>query len=405
MAKKRKGHGGAFGNANKAAKQDDTKSAEAAPEVAAAAGSTAAASGTAAADAPEAAAVLACHGKAIPTPTAQSVTEKFCMKSSLGVPFLVVSESRQLVDGVPKPTPDEWKELESLCSAIVKQWSSRGAVILADFEGDMMGFEGELVSAAFQRTFAIDPKSLRPLPSPGICRDLGLLIDLGCKGSLALVKRVMESDGLSKLIWGADGDVTALRYSPAPRPLDIHSVSVVDAQLAFSTEKRRLGMAAMLEQLPPESIAGLPAKDVIDFNTAHARNRRALALPLSREVARYAVDDLHRLDAILRSKKPSGTNNGAYAQAHSHTMGFISRMLSSPAAVSADKLRQYAKMLKRDEGVRRLAIAVRVKRHLLAVRHIASVSHGEEFAELEGEVDKALAAESVSIPPDLGFAV
>merc|ERR1712086_166311 len=103
-------------------------------------------------------------------------------------------------------------------------------------------------------------------------------------------------------------------------------------------------------------------------------------------VARYAVDDLHRLDAILRSKKPSGTNNGAYAQAHSHTMGFISRMLSSPAAVSADKLRQYAKMLKRDEGVRRLAIVVRVKRHLLAVRHIASVSHGEEFAELEGEV-------------------
>merc|ERR1719510_2208933 len=97
----------------------------------------------------------------------------------------------------------------------------------------------------------------------------------------------METTAITKMIWGADGDVASLRYGPPAAPLNISSAQVVDVQLAFSTPSRRLAMAKTLER------------------------------PLPTQVATYAMDDLHRLDLVLQHQRPSG--NAGYMQALSVT--------------------------------------------------------------------------------------
>eukprot|EP00928_Gymnodinium_smaydae_P016791 TRINITY_DN16356_c0_g2_i2.p1 TRINITY_DN16356_c0_g2~~TRINITY_DN16356_c0_g2_i2.p1 ORF type:complete len:413 (+),score=102.58 TRINITY_DN16356_c0_g2_i2:241-1479(+) len=327
----------------------------------------------------------------------------FCIKSSLNVPFLLVSD-RALVRGHQAPNAEEWHEILALCGEIVKQWDTRCAAVLADFEGELMGFEGELLTATFQRTFAVDPKSMRTMPSNETCREMGFLVDMRCSEGVELVRRVMESEAVAKLIWGADGDLTSLRYTPARAPLAIQPTRVVDVQLAYSTPERRLGMAKMLARLPEESIAGLPAKNSIDFNSAHSQNRRALALPLNADFAAYAVDDIHRLDAVLRHQRPAG---GSYSQAQSQTASLLALLLRNPASVASAKLKQYAGNLNRKWGIERLLVAVRVKRHLGCCSRVLESADAEslraQFAKLEEEVDQILLDETVQIPEDLAF--
>jgi len=398
MAKKRKAPGscgGAFGNGAKARKLEGTTTASA-PE------------GTPEGTKPPAVVKVSEQAAApskVGPPLSRVKSGAFCLKSSLGVPFLVVSEGldgRSLVGSVPCPSAEEFKELLALCGDLVKQWDSRGAAVLADFEGEFTGLEGELVSAAFQRTFAVDPKSSRPMTAGGTCRDMGLLIDLRCSAGVDLTKRIMESEALLKVIWGADGDVASLKYTPAPKPLDIDSANVVDAQLAFSSQEKRLGMAKMLERVPAKLLEKLPQKNSLDFDTPHAANRRALGLPLSDQDATYAVDDLHRLDGILQTQKPA---TGTFALAQSHTSSLNSLILHNIAGASSDKLRKHEAMLKRNAGKRRLCSAVRIKRQLLALRFFIKENVGffAEFAALEADVDQILAGEGVAIPPDLSF--
>mmetsp|Transcript_128071 Transcript_128071/g.410451 ORF Transcript_128071/g.410451 Transcript_128071/m.410451 type:complete len:532 (-) Transcript_128071:57-1652(-) len=353
-----------------------------------------------------------------PPPAASRVRDgAFCVRSSLGVPFLVVSD-RGLVSGLPTPSPEEWKELLALCSDLTKQWESRGAVVLSDFEGEFMGIEGELVSASFQRSLCLDPQGLRPLPAgSAVSRDMGLLVDFRCEAGVALAKRIMESDSLCKAIWGADGDVSSLRYTPVTRPLGVQSANVLDVQLAYSDVGKRLSMANMLKRLPPKSVAGLPDKVAaggMDFTAAQARHRRALELPMAAAVVQYAVDDLHRLEAVLRTQKPAGGN---YLQARSRSSAVVSAILKSPAGLSTEKLRAYGEKLKKSTGEQRLAIAVRTKRHLLALRHllaaagsdeattvgIIALAAGAQYANLEDDADRVLAEASVSVPTDLAF--
>ena len=85
--------------------------------------------------------------------------------------------------------------------------------------------------------------------------------------------------------------------------------------MAFD-DRVRIGMAKMLESVPVEIQAGLPTKQAqIDWDSFHCENRRALALPLNPQKALYAVDDLHRIAAILGSKQPSNS----YQQAYHHS--------------------------------------------------------------------------------------
>eukprot|EP00928_Gymnodinium_smaydae_P016792 TRINITY_DN16356_c0_g2_i3.p1 TRINITY_DN16356_c0_g2~~TRINITY_DN16356_c0_g2_i3.p1 ORF type:complete len:490 (+),score=94.95 TRINITY_DN16356_c0_g2_i3:62-1531(+) len=190
----------------------------------------------------------------------------------------------------------------------------------------------------------------------------------------------------------------------ARAPLAIQPTRVVDVQLAYSTPERRLGMAKMLARLPEESIAGLPAKNSIDFNSAHSQNRRALALPLNADFAAYAVDDIHRLDAVLRHQRPAG---GSYSQAQSQTASLLALLLRNPASVASAKLKQYAGNLNRKWGIERLLVAVRVKRHLGCCSRVLESADAEslraQFAKLEEEVDQILLDETVQIPEDLAF--
>lgn len=331
--------------------------------------------------------------------TSKVKTGAFCVKSSLGVPFLVVSDCN-LVSGVPMPSNDEWKELLAISHNVVKQWDAKGgSVILADFEGEQTGLEGELISAAFQRTWAISPKGLKQMPCKGASRSMGLLVDLRSVAGAALAKRIMESD-YSKIIWGADGDVASLHYSPVHSPLRIKSSQVIDAQLAFSSQKQRLSMSNMLKRLPVESLAGLPYKESIDFTTPHAFNRRALHTPLSLEEAKYAIDDLHRLDVVLINEKPA---SGSYLSAASQSSAMVSLILHNVAGSSTTKLQHYEGMLNRKLGLEKQSIAVRIKRHLIALRGHGMEACSKDFVALEDEVDKILKESGVCIPDDLSF--
>lgn len=332
----------------------------------------------------------------------------FNTKSSLGVSFVAISNRRFLAEGPAEtPTAEEWAELLAFGTGTVNLWEKKGAVVLADFEGEFTGMEGELVSAVFQRTLSLEPSALRPIPASGPCRDTGLLVDMRCAEGVALVKQVMESDAITKVIWGADGDVTSLRYTPTSSPHAIHSARVADAQLAYSHPGRRLGMAKALEKLPATISASLPAKAAMDFETPHSSNSRALPLPLSKLAASYAVDDVHRLDILLRNLVP---REGGYVQCMDRTGVFIAGLVKSPTASSLEKLRQYQGMMEQKKGVQRQAYAVRAKRHILAFRISVPDFHEsglketvDKFAEIEADADKILSEAGVVIPKDLSF--
>jgi len=335
----------------------------------------------------------------------------FTAKSSLGVPFLVLSE-RDFVAGRRPPSREEWQGLQRTAATLVSFWVQRNAVVLADFEGEMPGIGGELCCAAFQRNLAIEPKGLRQLQSQGFCRDMGLLIDLRCVEGVGLVRQIMESPAITKMIWGADGDVASLRYGPPAAPFSISSAQVVDVQLAFSTPSRRLAMAKMLERLPSEAKpVDLPSKDAaIDFTRSHAFNRRALQLPLPTQVATYAMDDLHRLDLVLQHQRPSG--NAGYMQALNVTDALHCVLFQKPVVYCSDQLRRWHVTLHKITGLGRQMKAVQIKRTMMALKRcvpadkIATQLAGTELAELqaiEADADKALAEVDVIIPDDLSL--
>merc|ERR1719188_1020570 len=109
-----------------------------------------------------------------------------------------------------------------------------------------MGVEGELVSAAFQRTWTVERSSLTKIAGKG-SEEMGVMFDFRVLEAVAIVKRIMEAPTLCKAIWGADGDVSSLRFTPASDPLRIVSVNVLDVQLAYSEPGKRLAMSKMLE--------------------------------------------------------------------------------------------------------------------------------------------------------------
>jgi len=336
---------------------------------------------------------------------------EFTARSSLGVPFLVLSNT-EFVAGQRAPSQAEWQGLQRTAATLISFWVQRSAVVLADFEGEMPGIGGELICATFQRNLAIDPKSLQQVKCQGIGRDMGLLIDLRCSEGVDLVRQVMESSAITKMIWGADGDVASLRYGPPAAPFSISSVQVVDVQLAFSTPTRRLGMAKMMERLPSEILpVDLPSKNAcIDFSRNHAFNRRALQLPLPTQVAAYAMDDLHRLDLVLQHQRPSG--NAGYVQALNATDALHCVLFQKPVVYCSDQLRRWHATLQKITGLGRQMKAVQIKRTMMALKRcvpvdkIATQLAGTEvleFQAIEADADKVLAEVGVIVPDDLSL--
>merc|ERR1719181_41309 len=81
------------------------------------------------------------------------------MRSSLEVPFFVVSDT-ELVEGVPGLPRHDFEELISWLDSIVDALEAERVVLLADFEGEMTGFGGELVTAAFLPTSVLNRQDL-----------------------------------------------------------------------------------------------------------------------------------------------------------------------------------------------------------------------------------------------------
>lgn len=231
---------------------------------------------------------------------------------------------------------------------------------------------------------------------------MGLLLDLRCLGCLPILRAIMEAPHILKLMWGADGDCISLLYQQMPIPLNIDAQGVIDLQLAFSTDlSRRLGMGRMLDQVPATLTAGLPEKEQIDWDAAHCQNRRALRLPMSSRDVAYAVDDLHRIEVILRSRRPP---SGSYAEARNASWQVLQGIRGDPMGL--DVLQKDFQWFERLQGVKRMVCAVKIMRHLTSLRlrrDIDATRLPEYVLEVEMILKAELEGAGVEVSPSLKF--
>lgn len=342
------------------------------------------------------------------TASTPSQLKEFIMESSLGCPFLVLSEG-QFVEGVRAPTPEEFDALLVFAEAFAMGLELKHATLIADFEGELPGFGGVLTTAQFQLTSTLDPDELvpRPVPRGQLFRSPGVLVDLRNERCIGFVRHLMESPAITKVIWGAINDCQGLLYQKRPVSLCIDPSCVVDVQLAYSGGRNRMGMAAMLQDVRQELLEGIPDKEQIDWDAFHSRNEQALQFPLQRSHALYAVDDMHRIEAIIGSKSPPG---GTYAGALDATENNL--RLWRADVLCLGTLRERRERLERLEGARKMTKAVETMRHVIALRATIDASAGsltlsaedEAFvAEAQDAAGEILREAEVVVPEDLSF--
>jgi len=227
------------------------------------------------------------------------------------------------------------------------------------------------------------------------------LIDVRTSSCVDILKCIMESPRILKVMWGADGDCQSLMYQTAPVPLQVQPASVLDVQLAFSTPVRRLGMKHMLEAVPKELLLNMPEKEQIDWDTPHSLNARALPFPLSSRDAAYAMDDVLRIEAILRSQAAPG---GSYVCARASTDAILEEIRGDPCGLKA--LQTKFQWFQRYIGLKKTVAAVGLKRHILALRARGAELGDQEalVSNIEDIVAVQLLASKVVVPADLSFA-
>mmetsp|Transcript_9105 Transcript_9105/g.12919 ORF Transcript_9105/g.12919 Transcript_9105/m.12919 type:complete len:224 (-) Transcript_9105:712-1383(-) len=221
------------------------------------------------------------------------------------------------------------------------------------------------------------------------------------------MKKIMESSKIQKLIWGADGDLASLRHQcclkAAQAKFDaIHSKNVVDVQLGFSTESRRLGMSTMLNRLPYGATSSLPFKVCKSMYEPFGYNKRTLPLPMTHDLALYAVDDLHRIEIILENKCPV---NGSFRSAKQSTERFITSLDTKTYPVhDIQRERGY---FSRKYGSKRREKAVwiyRASRHVeLAFPDTLSKEELHVLENAKESMEPELSQNSVIIPDNLAF--
>jgi hypothetical protein len=277
--------------------------------------------------------------------------------------------------------------------------------------GENMGWGGELVTAQFLVTGALDNETLARTGHENSNERTGLFIDARYPQGAELVRMIMESEHLTKLIWGADGDLVSLRHQgclPVAAAMfeSIRSTNVIDVQLGFSDETKRLGMARMIERVPSSNptLRRLPSKELSPtFYSSFGKNKRCFPLPLSNELALYSVDDLHRIEVILQTRDPDVRN---FTAAKTLTLKIISS-LESPSSSVVRWVARERQHFGKKYGSKKQEKAVQLAR---AVRHAelafgASLS-GSDKRDLDSAlklVTIALDANGVDIPSDLSF--
>jgi len=334
------------------------------------------------------------------------VISRSFFRSSLGCPFVAVSDT-QLVEAVRPPSSDaESRQLVAAVTRIIDFYEATSAVLIADFEGEMLGYGGELITGAFVPTSSVEPGSLRKLATnQPVHENQGLLIDMRGSSGIELVRRIMESRAITKLIWGADSDISSLRFQAFPREVGVQPHGVVDVQLAFSSPTWRLGLARALETVSrngqSEITSALPDKKGLDFDTPHSKNRRALVLPLGELEARYAADDLHRIEAVLRGSTPE---TGAYLQAKAVSDQVAANLAADPAGFR--KLQTDLDWFQTLVGHKRDKRAVEITRHVMSVRarRLQLEPAQEQYMDQAlVSVEQTLRDAGIVIPADLSF--
>jgi len=326
----------------------------------------------------------------------------FITYSSVRCPFLVISQAG-LIEGIRAPSASELSTLLQLLVAYAQGCEAARSFLLADFEGEMLGYCGELSTAAVLATPVLD-QLLRPVSLQRTHFPLGLLLDLRSRACIDAFRPLMESPKIMKVMWGADADFESLIHQEIPIHLKIEPQAVTDIQLAFSSGDRRLGMARMLERLPSNLVAALPDKKQIDWHAFHSQNRRALHLPMSIMEATYAMDDLHRIEAILATQRPK---ESSYEAARQTTEEVLAEVKADPCGWKS--LERNESFYYKSLGVRKLSCAVRLVRHSMALSW--REKHGlidlgdkkEKAMQIQKRAASELANAGVVIPEDLSF--
>lgn len=337
----------------------------------------------------------------------KSVIARATVKSSWGQSFLAVS-MLPFASGVDPPSSVDSAQLIASATRIVDYWKRQNAIILTDFEGEMPGWGGELTVAQFLPTAAInadlDPMHLEGEPRNDVnLWGYGLLVDMRTPETMALVRRIMQSRSLTKLIWGCDGDLTSLRFQRSLPGGKTVGRNVIDIQLAYSELPCRLGMATMLTRVPLSIQEGLPRKGQNDYSP-HAMNKRVWHFPMLPELQLYAMDDLHRIECILRSQTPQ---EGSYYGAKRQTTQWLIELPKPSCAVEwIMRALSYRARNGMHDDARHQQKAVNIAR---AVIHIKCV-HGVALAardqpSLNDILEKMQHDCGFEIPSDLSFGV
>jgi hypothetical protein len=264
--------------------------------------------------------------------------------SSRGVAFYVLSEKTMVAGIQPPPTPSTLAELVAHCASLYLGGVPHAETVeddendendenkenidpnvplppvpdvWVDFEGEMLGYSGEMVSAQFllrsgsgsdsgSGSGSDSDSTPTPAPTPG------LLVDMTSPTCIALAKRILECGSLRKIGWGIESDVASLMHQHTPVRLDIHPTNMVDAQLctrfsASAARWHRKSLARALRDVSPrELLKGLPRKDgCIEWDACYARHTRAMPFPLTPEQCGYAIDDLHRIELVVTHSSSS----------------------------------------------------------------------------------------------------
>ena len=323
---------------------------------------------------------------------ASPVREPVCVKSSLGISFMVISDNLPLFLKSQSATDLALEtDINAAHSLVNKFESAEGLTLLTDFEGENMGWGGVLETAQFLPTKIMNPVTLHVecITTPDTIDSFflpGLLVDArGPKGA-GIIKRIMESNQIIKLIWGADGDCASLCHQDN---LQIRPVHVVDVQLAYSSPGKRLGMAGALERVPQSFIKDLPSKQSNPSKySPQAFNKRCNVLPCGREDELYAMDDLHRILAIISTKPPSMRS---FSDAKAMTDQLISNLQNPTGGLAW--LRQESGYYNRKHGMVKSQKAVQFARACVHIELVFGATLNTSEKQVITDVKKMIAPE------------
>jgi len=329
----------------------------------------------------------------------------------------VVSDC-ELVSGVPPPRDNELHDLLLLLLGFFAGCEAfPGAAVLADFEGEFLGHGGELTTAQLQPTAVLNGETLVPRNEPysmsasattGSPRALGFLLDLRCPSIVQVLREIIQSRKITKLMWGASRDVESLMYQKVRIPMQMRPRGILDCQMAHtvgSGSLRRKGMARALNELAPRVSQQLPEKDQISWVTYQSQNLRAFEPPLDVKRAAYAMDDLHRLEVILAH---GSITRREFSAARSATKRLLKAIRGDPLGLQPlkEESHRYDRFSRHHD--KRLAQAVKLMRHVHAIRSQRRAAELDAeakqlVASVESKVQSALAHENVTVPADLSF--